>query len=122
MTNASRIAVAWLLAAAYLSLPRVAHAHAFLDHASPRVGSSVRSPTDVTLTFTEGVEPACSKIEVLDADAKPIGVGALEHPDATTLRVSLPRLPAGKYKVKWKVVSVDTHDTEGTFQFSVEAP
>ena len=117
-----RLTVAGLLAAASLSLPCAVHAHAFLDHASPKVGSSGPSPPDVTLTFTEGVEPAFSKIEVLDADAKPIGVGALEHPDATTLRVSLPRLPAGKYKVKWKVVSVDTHDTEGTFQFSVEAP
>ncbi len=77
----ARLVIALLLSGASLALPRAGHAHAFLDHADPRVGSTVRSPPAVvTLTFTEGVEAAFSRIEVLDGDGKPVVVGALEHP------------------------------------------
>ena len=42
-----------------------ARAHAMLDHASPRVGSSLPSgPREVTLWFTQKLEPAFSTIEV----------------------------------------------------------
>ncbi|MGA6978753.1 MAG: copper resistance protein CopC, partial [Pseudolabrys sp.] len=38
-------------------------AHAMLDHASPRVGSSLPSgPREVTLWFTQKLEPAFSTI------------------------------------------------------------
>ena len=112
-----------LSVAALLSHPRPGDAHAFLDHAEPKVGSTVRSPpAAVTLTFTEDVEPAFCKIEVADGQGKGLAVGALEHPEAPTLRVSLPALPSGKYQVRWRVVSEDTHETQGSFEFSVEAP
>jgi hypothetical protein len=29
-------------------------------------------------------------------------------------------LPAGAYKVHWQAVSVDTHHTQGTFEFTVK--
>jgi len=112
-----------LLSGAMFLLPRAGHAHAFLDHADPRVGSTVRSPpAAVTLTFTEDVEAAFSKLEVIDGDGKAVAVGTLEHPAEGVLRVSLPSLPTGSYRVNWKVVSVDTHETEGSFTFSIAAP
>jgi methionine-rich copper-binding protein CopC len=112
-----------LLIAALLWRPRTGDAHAFLDHAEPKVGSTVRSPpAAVTLTFTEGVEPAFSRIDVADGQGKALAIGALEHPDAPTLRVSLPALAGGRYQVRWKVVSEDTHETQGSFEFSVAAP
>ena len=39
--------------------------------------------------------------------------------DQTKLAVSLPKLPAGEYTVIWHATSVDTHKTEGRFNFSV---
>jgi copper resistance protein C len=33
--------------------------------------------------------------------------------------VDLPRLPPGTYTVVWHVTSVDTHKTEGRFDFTV---
>jgi len=35
------------------------------------------------------------------------------------LRVALKPLPAGTYKVIWRVLSVDTHRTNGSFTFRV---
>jgi copper resistance protein C len=96
-------------------------AHAFLEHAKPAVGSTVEAPPPaLELHFTEGVEPAFSTIEVVDLDRHAtVRAGAVEHPDPSTLSVSLPRLSPGDYEVRWKVVSIDTHETEGTFRFHV---
>ena len=42
-----------------------AAAHAFLDHAEPRVGNKVASaPREVTLWFTQKLEPAFSTVSV----------------------------------------------------------
>jgi methionine-rich copper-binding protein CopC len=99
-----------------------AAAHAFLDHAEPRVGSTVdASPSTVTLFFTEPVEPAFSRVEVDDGDGKKLATEAVRHPAPDRLELPLPALPAGEYTVHWAVVSVDTHPTEGRFTFSVRA-
>ena len=42
---------------------RVAEAHAFLDHADPKVGSTLRDPpSEVTVWMTENLEAAFSPI------------------------------------------------------------
>ena len=99
----------------------VLHAHAFLDHAVPAVGSKVTSaPAAVELTFTEDIEPAFSTIEITDTNGKKIDTKAVEHPSSSMLVLPLPVLAPGEYSVHWKVVSVDTHATEGTFRFRVQ--
>ncbi len=46
-----------------------AQAHAFLDHASPLVGSTMQTaPHEVVLTFTQNLEPAFSTVEVTGAN------------------------------------------------------
>ena len=42
------------------------------------------------------------------------------EPFDTLLRVSLPPLHPGMYRVVWRVLSVDSHVTEGQFAFRVE--
>lgn len=97
-------------------------AHAFLDHADPRVGSAVKvAPAEVSLWFSEEIEPAFSSLKVLDAAGQRVDKGDA-HVDVAehdVLRVSLQRLGAGAYTVEWRVVSVDTHVTEGKFAFQV---
>jgi methionine-rich copper-binding protein CopC len=123
MHSCSVVSVAVCLLVGALARPPAALAHAFLDHAEPRVGSTVRgSPAAVRLTFTEPVEKDFSRVEVLDAHERPVAAGQLEHPDPRELRVTLPALPPGDYTVHWAVTSVDTHQTEGRFDFSVTAP
>jgi copper resistance protein C len=97
-------------------------AHAFLQRAEPAVGSTVQtSPSEVRIRFTENIEPAFSSIQVFDPSGKEVDkhdVG-LDRSDHALLHVSLPRLGAGIYKVVWRVVSVDTHVTSGSFTFQV---
>jgi copper resistance protein C len=97
-----------------------AHAHAFIDHAEPAVGTKVQTmPNEVRIWFTEAVESAVSSIKVFDATGKQIDKRDA-HADVKNkalLRVSLPVLAPGTYKVIWQVVSVDTHNTNGEFTF-----
>jgi copper resistance protein C len=99
-----------------------AHAHAFLDHATPSVGSTVqRAPAMVRLWFTQELEPAFSTIEVVDQAGRRVddGKASLDARDATILEARLKPLAPGTYKVIWRVVSVDTHATDGDFTFRV---
>jgi copper resistance protein C len=97
-------------------------AHAFLERAEPAVGSTVQtSPSEVRIRFTENIEPAVSSIQVFDASGKEVDKHDLhlDRSDHALLHISLPRLRAGTYKVVWRVVSVDTHVTNGNFTFRV---
>jgi copper resistance protein C len=97
-------------------------AHAFLKDAEPGVGSTVQtSPSEVRIRFTENIEPAVSSIQVFDASGKEVDKRDmhLDRFDHALLHVSLPRPGAGSYKVVWRVVSVDTHVTNGNFTFRV---
>ncbi len=103
----------------------IARAHAFLDHAVPAVGAQVGSaPTEVKIWFTEEVEEALSSVQVLDAAGNVIDKKDCHRDpkDKKLLIVSLPdKLPEGAYKVVWKVVSTDTHMTNGDFKFTYKA-
>jgi len=110
-----------LLAVLLLGQSLGAHAHAFLDHATPPVGSTVSTPpAQVSLRFTQRLEPAFSRVQVQDAAGKRVDRDdAHLGDDATILAVSLGPLAAGRYVVKWRVLSVDTHVTEGDYTFTV---
>lgn len=119
--SSARLAMA--LVFSLLLIPAAASAHAFLDHAEPRVGSEVsKSPDQVKLWFTQQPEHAFSKIQVFNADGKEIDKNdtRTDPDDAKVLIVGLPTLPPGTYKVVWHVLSVDTHRTEGSFKFTVK--
>jgi methionine-rich copper-binding protein CopC len=98
-----------------------AEGHAFLDRASPAVGSTVHTPpTEVRIQYTENLEPAYSTAEVQDSSSMTVSTATRVDPnDPSVLVVPLGALKPGRYKVIWKVLSVDTHVTTGTFTFTV---
>jgi methionine-rich copper-binding protein CopC len=96
-----------------------AQAHAFLDHAEPLVGSTVpTAPRELSLFFTQNLEPAFSTVEVSDVNGARVDLGKPKI-GAGVMRVGLKQLPPGTYRVRWRVLSVDTHTTEGSFTFHV---
>jgi methionine-rich copper-binding protein CopC len=99
-----------------------AWAHAFLDHASPLVGSTVRSaPREVALSYTQNLEAAFSTVEVTDATGARVDQGKPQI-SGSTMRVGLKAIGPGSYRVRWHVLSVDTHTTDGSFSFHVGGP
>ncbi len=96
-----------------------AQAHAFLDHAEPRVGNKLASPPKaVTLWFTQKLEPAFSGIIVTNAGGERVDNG---KPRVSGNQMSVPLRPGGTgtYHVNWHVLSVDTHKSDGNFTFQV---
>jgi copper resistance protein C len=97
----------------------VAQAHAFLDHAEPRVGNKVASaPREVTLWFTQKLEPAFSTVTVTNASGQRVDTGKARV-SGNQMSVSLRSGGTGTYHVTWHVLSVDTHTTDGSFAFEV---
>ena len=99
-----------------------ANAHAFLLKSDPSVGATVTAPKTLRLEFSEAVELAFSGIDVANGrgGAVPTQNVRLNGNDHKVLLADVPPLSAGAYRVKWHVVSVDTHRTEGDFAFNVK--
>ena len=107
----------------FLTLESHAWAHALLDHAEPKVGSTVTDPpAEVKIWFTQDLEPAFSTIEVTNAQGREVDKkdSHVDSKNKSLLIVSLGKLPAGAYTVAWHVVSVDTHKTQGHFAFYIK--
>jgi methionine-rich copper-binding protein CopC len=94
-------------------------AHAALHHASPEAGSTVAEvPREVSLLFTDTLEPAFSSADVTDSSGARVDQGKAEV-SGNTIRIGLRTLSPGSYRVHWRAVSTDTHKAEGNFTFSV---
>jgi methionine-rich copper-binding protein CopC len=111
-----------LAAALALLGASAAFAHAQLESASPPVGGTVAPPSEIRLTFSEGVEPRFSGLAVSGpGGAVPVGKASVAPGDNKVLVVKVGKtLAPGTYSVKWHAVSVDTHHTQGDFDFTVK--
>ena len=100
-----------------------AFAHAFPDHADPRVGSKIlASPSKVRIWFDSALEPIFSTIMVHDAGDKMVDKrdSHVDASDPTLLEVGVPRLGPGTYRVFWSVVARDGHRTSGDYTFTIK--
>ncbi len=100
-----------------------AFAHAQLEKATPSVGGAVAPPSEIRLEFSEGVEPRFSKVTLTAPGGGEVTLGApkVEGAHDAVLIVPIPNpLSPGAYTVHWHAVSVDTHRTQGTFEFTVK--
>jgi methionine-rich copper-binding protein CopC len=106
------------LAIAALVTP--ACAHAFLQHANPGAGAVVaNAPKAIALEFSEPLEPTFSGVTVNDAAGHDV---AAAHAviNGNFMHIVLNPLTAGRYRVAWRAVSVDTHRTEGAYSFTIK--
>ena len=110
-----RIAIVGVL----LALTGPAFSHAHLSKTTPAANASVNAPQEIVLTFTEPLERAFSAVEITDAAGKKVQTDTTQVKD-NVMRLPLKPLPAGRYKVNWRVLSVDTHKTQGSFSFTVK--
>ena len=109
--------VAWALSV-WLAL-----AHSGLQRAEPPVESTLkRPPKELKLYFSERLEPAYSTVRVEDGQGVRVDRddSRVDRSNPLLLRVTLPPLAPGTYTVIWRVLSVDSHITEGRFTFRVE--
>src|SRR5438046_6862084 len=117
--NVRRMASSGLILLPLLLATGEAVAHALLDRAEPRVGNTVATaPHEVTLWFTQKLEAAFSSITVTNAAGERVDSGKTRV-SGSQMSVTLRAGGPGTYRVNWRVLSVDTHTTEGNFTFQV---
>ena len=99
-------------------------AHSMLTKAEPpRRAVLTKSPAQVRLWFNEQLEGDYASLIVLDANKQPITEvkPTLAPDDPKSIILPLPELLPGKYSVKFRVLSVDGHVVESSFDFTVKS-
>ncbi len=115
------VATAAAAGALVLIGPSPAQAHAELLHTTPAdKGSMPTAPAEVTLTFDEPPIALGTRVQVT-GPAGIVSTGTPQIVGATVHQALLPDLPAGAYRVIWRVTSDDGHPVSDTFGFTVTA-
>jgi len=106
-----------------MSIAIVASAHSFPESQTPSAGQRVSSsPAEVIINFDAPIEKLFAKLEVTGADGKNEAAGAPQiSDDGRRMSVKVASLKPGDYTVKWAVVGIDTHHTQGSYTFSVSS-
>lgn len=111
-----------LFAAALTMGTGSAFAHAHPKVMEPAVDSIGPAPAQVSIRFTEGLEPKFSSIQVSSENGAVVtqAKSAVDSADATHMTLALPALKLGVYSVHWVAIATDGHRTEGTYKFTVK--
>jgi methionine-rich copper-binding protein CopC len=118
-----RVVVGTALAMAICVHVAPALAHSMLVKAEPpRRAVLATTPTQVRLWFNEEIEGDYASLVVLDAEKHPVTEikPQLAPDDRKSVVLPLPELAPGKYSVKFRVLSVDGHVVESSFDFTVK--
>ncbi|WP_260864135.1 CopC domain-containing protein YobA [Citrobacter sp. Marseille-Q6884] len=122
-SSASSLRYTLIALASVLTAP-AAFAHAHLTQQNPAANAQVSaSPQALTMTFSEGIEPAFSGATLTGPKQEQIKTGKATRNEQDKKQLIIPlaqSLDAGTYTVDWHVVSVDGHKTKGHYTFSVK--
>lgn len=98
-------------------------AHAYLVKSVPAQRAVLlRAPAKIQLWFNEPLEAKYSTLNIIDEAGQNIALSALEVGGAEPKRMTanLHALPAGRYTVKYRVLSVDGHIVQDQFAFTIK--
>jgi len=98
-------------------------AHSMLVKAEPpRRAVLTTAPAQVRLWFNEEIEGDYASLIVLDAEKHPVTEikPQLAPDDQKSIVLPLPELVPGKYSVKFRVLSLDGHVIQSSFDFTVK--
>jgi hypothetical protein len=115
------------MAAALIGIGLTIGAPSALAHSRPKVmvpapDSTVSAPANISVTFTEPLEPKFSSLSVTDPQGNKLNTASsLPLPnDPKTLTLALPVLKPGDYLVHWITVAPDGHRMEGEYKFTIK--
>jgi copper transport protein len=116
----------WLpLVLLMLMAPEAGLAHLRLRASAPRDSAELASvPREIRLSFTQPVQLAFTRIELLDPSGRPVELGPLATlPDSAGVVVAEIRgtfVVPGAYTVSWQAAGPDGHPISGRFTFVVQ--
>ena len=115
---------AWLLGIVLAGLtPSAASAHAIVLESSPAPGAVLaQAPAQITLRFNSKLERRFARLTLATGNQPPAPVTPAGEDPATADRLVIPvhSLAPGDYVLRYRVLAVDGHITEGALRFTVE--
>ena len=106
-----------------LLLSSAAFSHAKSVSSDPAARSVVsRSPEFITVLFNQQLEPAYSTILVTNSNGESVTDenAIVDSANNKRLTLALPVLAPGKYKVSYKVLSLDGHVVKSIYTFRIK--
>jgi len=111
------------MAVAVLAPAGPAFAHAKVVSSSPAMNAVVAAPKQLSVTFSEKIVPAFSKLE-LSMPSMNMGVPvktAVSADGKTITATPQAKLASGVYLIKWSAAAADDgHHTAGTIPFKIK--
>jgi hypothetical protein len=111
-----------LAACAMLIAVPMAFGHAMPVKMTPAKDSTVSAPTEVSIEFSEALDPKFSTLGLEDSMGKVVSKAksVLDPKNANHLTLALPTLAPGVYTVNWVSVATDGHRETGKYSFTVK--
>lgn len=118
-----RLAMAVVVAMGLLFISGVsAAAHTMLIASDPAANTTLGAPpASVTLTFNEDLDASFAAVTVLGADQTNWVAAAPQIRQRQLHTTLMSSVPAGRYTVRYRVVSGDGHQVTGSFVFNLSA-
>ena len=115
-TRISTLALTTVLAVA----PAFAHSHPVTM--LPAKDATVEAPTEVSVIFSEDLEPKFSSMKLEDRTGAVVSkaASAVDPANAKHMTLALPRLAPGVYTVDWVTTALDGHRLAGKYKFTVK--
>jgi methionine-rich copper-binding protein CopC len=123
MKSAQKYALSMLFAATAMAGSSSARAHAGLQTSIPEKDAEVAAaPKEITLQFNEKLESAFSSAKLIDSTGKQVNVekSTLDAGNPSVMKLPVPALSPGKYKVEYVGVGHDGHRRKGDYSFTVK--
>jgi hypothetical protein len=100
----------------------IAFGHAVLTKATLDTDAvPEHATTTVVLTFNSRIEPAFTKVFLVDSAKRERPLPSRPRQQPSELEVDIPALPAGPYGLRYRVLAADGHVTESLLKFRVRA-
>jgi methionine-rich copper-binding protein CopC len=110
------------IAAVALAPAAPAFAHAHVVSSTPAANAAIAAPKQVSVTFSEKLVPAFSKLDISMAGMNmKVPVKTSLGADGKTL-IGVPQsaLMKGNYVINWTAASADGHKTKGSIAFKIK--
>ncbi len=110
-----------ILSLLWHSNPVMAHA-ALVKSDPPRRATLSTPPKQIQLWFNEKIEGAYASVVLLDSNKKSLTENNPEvvADDPKSVVLNIPEIGTGKYTIQYRVMSVDGHVIESSFDFNIK--
>lgn len=125
----SRLALVMSAFALAFSVGTTAYAHPRVVSSTPSANARVAAPRQLIVRFSERLLPPLARADLFKIGMGTPGTGHRSQKMQTGVGVDASgkalvvlvrqHLPAGRYQLNWRVVSIDTHRVQGNLLFTV---